>query len=228
MTPHDQRAGRDVAAETVLAVAPVAGASVSTLGGLLGTETIDASDDTIARVDELQFDLGEGPCWDAMASGRPVLEPDLRGSPGRVWPAFSRAIAASEEVAALFAVPLHVGPMRIGAIDLYDVRPGPLAEADLARTVALAGEVSRTLLRQAIEESGLEEVPVAARPRSRRRIHQATGFVIAQLDVSAADAELLIQARAFAEGRTMLEIADDILTKRRRFTVQGGEIEEER
>ena len=228
MTQLDQPAGRGVAAEAVLAVAPVRGASVSTLGGLLGTETIDASDDTIARVDELQFDLGEGPCWDAVATGRPVLEPDLRGSPGRLWPAFSRALAESDEVAALFAIPLQVGPVRIGAIDLYDVRPRALAEADLARTVALAAELSRTVLRQALEESGLEEAPLAARPRSRRRIHQATGFVIAQLDVSAADAELLIQARAFAEGRTMLEIADDILTKRRRFTVQRGEIEEER
>ena len=33
---------------------------------------------------------------------------------------------------------------------------------------------------------------------------------------------------AFAEGRTMLEVADDILTRRRRFTVRGGEIEDER
>ncbi len=228
MRQHDQPAGRGVAAEAVLAVAPVAGASVSTLGGFLSPETIDASDDTIARVDELQFDLGEGPCWDAVTTGRPVLEPDLRGRPGRVWPAFSRAIAESDDVAALFAIPLQVGPVRIGAIDMYDVRPGALAEADLLRTIALAAELSRTVLRQVIEENGLGEAPLAARPRSRRRIHQATGFVIAQLDVSAADAELLIQARAFAEGRTMAEIADDILTKRRRFTVQGGEFEEER
>ncbi|HET6824848.1 MAG TPA: ANTAR domain-containing protein, partial [Amnibacterium sp.] len=99
---------------------------------------------------------------------------------------------------------------------------------DLERTVALAAELSRTVLRQAIEESGLEEVQAAARPRSRRLIHQATGFVIAQLEVSAADAELLIRARAFAEGRTMLEVADDILTRRRRFTIRGGEIEDER
>ncbi|HEV7624713.1 MAG TPA: ANTAR domain-containing protein, partial [Amnibacterium sp.] len=106
----------------------------------------------------------------------------------------------------------------------YDVRPRRLADSELVRTVALAADVSRTVLRQAIEESGLEEAPAAARPRSRRRIHQATGFVIAQLDVSAADAELLIRARAFAEGRTMLEVADDILTRRRRFTVQAGDI----
>jgi ANTAR domain/GAF domain len=223
---QDEPPPGSVDAAVVLAVVPVAGAAISTLGGLLGSETISASDDVIARVDELQFDLGEGPCWDAIATGRPVLEPDLRGRPNHTWPAFSPAVM--EDVAALFAVPLHVGPLRIGAIDMYDVRPRPLLDGDLARAVSLAADVSRTVLRQAIEESGLEDVPAVTRPRSRRLIHQATGFVIAQLDVSAADAELLIRARAFAEGRSMLEIADDILARRRRFTIQGGEIEDDR
>jgi hypothetical protein len=228
MTQHDSPSGAgEVTASSVLAVSSVAGASISTLGGLLGSETLSASDDVIARVDELQFDLGEGPCWDAIATGRPVLEPDLRAHPAHNWPAFLRAVPRAE-VAALFAVPLSVGPLRLGAIDMYDVRPRSLDERELARTVALAAEVSRVVLRQAIEQSGLEETPATARPRSRRRIHQATGFVISQLDVSAADAELLIQARAFAEGRTMLEVAEDILTRRRRFTVRGGVIEDER
>jgi hypothetical protein len=227
MTP-DERSPAPVEAEAVLSVVSVAGAAISTLGGLLGSETISASDDVIARVDELQFDLGEGPCWDAIASGRPVLEPDLRGRPTHTWPAFSRAVSQSDEVAALFAIPLHVGPLRIGAIDMYDVRPRPLSDTDLVRVIALASDVSRVVLRQAIEEVGVEEAPVAVRPRSRRRIHQATGFVISQLDVSAADAELLIRARAFAEGRTMVEIADEILTRRRRFSIRGGEIEDDR
>jgi GAF domain-containing protein len=228
MTQDDSSVGSEqIAAESVLEVASVAGASISTLGGLLGSETLSASDDVIARVDELQFDLGEGPCWDAIATGRPVLEPDLRRHPIHNWPAFLQAVPENE-VAALFAVPLSVGPLRLGAIDMYDVRPRPLDDGELARTVALAAEMSRIVLRQAIEQGGIDVAPSAVRPRSRRRVHQATGFVIAQLDVSAADAELLIQARAFAEGRSMLEVADDILTRRRRFTVRGGEIEDER
>lgn len=228
MTYDEPRSGDDpVAAEAVLAVVPLAGAAISTLGGLLGSETISASDDTIARVDELQFDLGEGPCWDAIATGLPVLEPDIRRRPVHTWPAFSPAISDAD-VAALFAIPLMVGPLRIGAIDMYDVRPRALEDGDLARATALAETVSRVVLRRAIEQSGLEEGPEPVRPFSRRRIHQATGFVIAQLGVSAADAELLIQARAFAESRSMLQVADDILSRRRRFTVRGGDIEDER
>ena len=49
---------------------PITGASVSTVGNFLGSETLSASDDVAARLDELQFDLGEGPCWDAVRSGR--------------------------------------------------------------------------------------------------------------------------------------------------------------
>lgn len=37
---------------------------------------------TAARIDEVQFDLGEGPCWNAVATGRPVLLPYLRSCSG--------------------------------------------------------------------------------------------------------------------------------------------------
>jgi hypothetical protein len=226
MKRHNGPSGQGgVSADAVLAVVSITGASISTMGQLLGSETLSASDDVIARVDELQFDLGEGPCWDALATGLPVQEPDLRARPNRTWPAFSAALADSD-VAALVAIPLMVGPLKLGAIDLYDVRPRYLSSDELARATTLAGEMSRTVLRNAIEESGLEDLP--ARPLSRRRIHQATGFVIAQVNVSAADAELLIQARAFVDGRTMLDVADDILTGRRRFTITEGVIVDER
>jgi AmiR/NasT family two-component response regulator len=57
-------------------------------------------------------------------------------------------------------------------------------------------------------------------------IHQATGFVIAQLGVPAEEAELLIRASAFAEGRSMREIAEELVARRRRFTVEGTVIED--
>src|SRR5215204_6429482 len=105
-----------------LDVLPVSGASVATVGDLLGSETLSASDGLAARLDELQFDLGEGPCWDAMSSGRPVLEPDVIGRPRSAWPAFSAAIP-HDDLSSIFAFPLAVGPLRIGAIDLYSVAP---------------------------------------------------------------------------------------------------------
>ena len=67
---------------------PVTGASVSTLGDVFGSETLSATDDRAARLDELQFDLGEGPCWDALRSARPVAAASLQMEGRERWPAF--------------------------------------------------------------------------------------------------------------------------------------------
>lgn len=211
-------------AADVLDVVPVAGASISTMGGILAVETVSSTDARIARVDELQFDLNEGPCWDALDSGVPVLEPDLVGAPRRFWPAFSPAIA-HEPIAALFAFPMRVGPFRIGAIDLYDVDPHELDDAAVQQAMEFAALVGRRILRRALRFAAAGEgdpLPL----HSRRVIHQATGFVIAQLGLPADDAELLIRASAFAEGRPMSDVAEEIVDRRRRFTADGAMIED--
>jgi GAF domain-containing protein len=203
------------------------GVSISTMGEFLGTETLAASDDQVARVDELQFDLGEGPCWDALALGRAVLEPDIRATPRRFWPAFSPAIA-QEEVGAIFAFPLLIGPLRVGGIDMYSTEPRELTAEDTAQTEVLAGIVGRHVLRRALREAGGEDLPGLGSRTSRRAVHQATGMVIAQLGISADDAHLLIQGRAFAEGRPMRDVAEDVLARTLIFTVTPDGIEEDR
>jgi hypothetical protein len=190
---------------------PVSGASVSTFGTLLSAETISATDARAGRIDELQFDLGEGPCWDALNTRRPVLEPDVASS--SEWPVFTQAIR-DEAVAAIFAFPLALGPLDIGAIDLYSEHPVSLTPEQQEQTLALSAIVSRILLRHAI--SDVEPPPSST--FSRRLIHQATGMVLAQLQTTPEDAYLIIQARAFGEGRSMREVAEDIIERRMNFS----------
>jgi hypothetical protein len=192
----------------------VSGASISTFGPLLGAETISATDALALRVDELQFDLGEGPCWDALGTRRPVLQPDLGDDSLTSWPAFTNAVRA-ENIGAVFAFPLVFGPLDIGAVDLYSVDPVTLTREQQRQTLALSAIVSRILLRHALRESDGHSEPSMF---SRRLVHQATGMVLAQMGVSADDAHLLIQARAFAEGRTMQQVATDVVDRRIRFT----------
>ena len=192
---------------------PVSGASVSTFGTLLGAETVSATDALAGRVDELQFDLGEGPCWDALASRRPVLITDLRQERAR-WPLFSAGLGDTP-AGALFAFPLALGSLNIGAVDLYRRLPGTLTADEVADATALAGICARQVFRRS-----LADVPVPGVDRdsgegfSRREVHQATGMVLAQLGVSAADALLIINGYAFARGRTVREVAADIVARR--------------
>ena len=184
---------------------------MSTLGALLGSETISATDDLAARLDELQFDLSEGPCWQAVAARRPVLEPTLRSRTTDAWPTFAAA-ASGEGVGSIFAFPLVVGSLSVGAVDLYSLPEVDLTRDQCRQAVAMSEIIGLRVLRDAIhagEIPDVEEEPVGF---SRRVVHQATGIVIAQLQIPADDARLVIQGHAFAVGRPMKEIAREILT----------------
>lgn len=198
----------------------ITGVAVSTLGNLVPPETVCASDGQAARLDELQFDLGEGPCWDAVSSQRPVIEEDIRDAPTHDWPAFVDALQSSP-VRAMFAFPLTLGPLHIGVVDLYRKAPGVLAEGELAEAIGLAEATARLVLRRVL--LSLTDPPDAAVPRySRQQFHQATGAVIAQLGVNAEDAALVIRAHAYATGRSVQAVAEDILAFRLDFSAQGS------
>jgi hypothetical protein len=210
-----------------LAVLPVSGASVSTIGDFLGSQTVSASDEKSAWLDELQFDLGEGPCWDAVQLDRPVMEPHLRGRRGpERWPAFGRAVQ-SEQIESIFAFPLTVGNLRFGAVDLYSRSPLELDDGQASRASALASVVARRVLRDHLDGLETPENEANLSPFSRRQVHQATGVVLAQLDIPADDARLLLQSRAFATERSVMDVATDVLSGKLVFTKGEGAIEVE-
>ena len=197
-----------------LAVLPLTGAAISTLGPPFGSETVSASDATAARLDELQFDLGEGPCWDALTSRQPVLAADLRGERPR-WPLFTEALGDTD-VGSLFAFPLALGSLNIGAVDLYSREAGALTAAQVGDATTLSSICARQVLRRTLAD---QPPPVDSDDAnndgfSRREVHQATGMVLAQLGVSAADALLVINGYAFARGRSVREVAADIVARR--------------
>ncbi|MCR2763137.1 GAF and ANTAR domain-containing protein [Microbacterium sp. zg.B48] len=202
---------------------PVTGAAVSTMGDLLGSETVAASDRCAARIDEVQFDLGEGPCWDAVRTGTAVLQPDITATGPSLWPAFTAALRP-EDISSLFAFPLLVGPLRFGAIDLYSRVPVALDGDQTKQAGAMAEMVGRHLLRRALTSIG--EAPEGpGNAYSRRLIHQASGVVLAQTGLSADDARLVIQGQAFAASRAMMDVAQDVIDGRLRFAREGTRIE---
>ncbi|MDY0910448.1 GAF domain-containing protein [Microbacterium sp. CFBP9034] len=205
-----------------VAVLPVTGAAVSTLGHLLGSETISATDAGAAHLDEVQFDLGEGPCWDALRLVRPVTEPSLTTRGRLRWPAFAAAVV-DDAVRSVFAFPLAVGTLRIGAVDLYSRESMILDPLQMQRAEAMAEVVGRRVLRDALNE--VNGGSASVNPRSRRMVHQATGFVIAQLQVAADDAQLVIEGHAFAASRSTMDVAQDIIDGRLSFVRRDGRIE---
>ena len=203
-----------------LAVLPVGGAALSVLAGSAGQSTVCSSDDTAARLDEMQFDLGEGPCWDAMTSRAPVLAPDLAVDGAGAWPMFTDAVlndAVSAGVRAIYAFPLFVGSLDLGAVDLYSSSITPLETDQVTDATQLASLAAWQVLRRILADQPGDD-PDTPGSNNRREVHQATGMVLAQLNISADDAALLLRAHAFSSGRTVAEVANDVVERRLTFT----------
>ncbi len=192
-----------------------AGISLMVDGALQGTAGV--SDAGIATVQELQFTLGEGPCMDAWSSRMPVLEPDLANPVMVRWPAFARA-GAQAGVLAVFAFPMRLGAIRIGVLVLYRDRGGALSADETAYGLVLADIATHVVLalQAGAPPDTLHEV-LADEPSHWAEVHQATGMVSAQLDVSLDEAFVRMRARSFVEGVALRTIAREIVTRSRRF-----------
>ena len=165
----------------------------------------------------LQMQLGEGPCLDAHAAGIPVLLPDLAAENANRWPAFAAAALAAG-VHAEFSLPLTVGPGGIGTLDLCRDRPGMLSDDHLADAL-IAADIARdaVLYQQNGPPRPAMAQRLAAAGTDRLVIHQATGMIAAQLDDTVANALARLRAAAFATGRSMDDIAQDVVERRVRF-----------
>ncbi|CAN5256760.1 GAF domain-containing protein [soil metagenome] len=204
-----------------LSVVPVTGAAISVLVPASAQTTVCSSDDTAAQLDELQFDLGEGPCWQSLALRSPVLSADLRNDPHGEWPMFAAAVRnapVADDVGAMYAFPLFIGSLDIGAVDLYSHDARELTPVEIEDGRDLAKVVTWQVIRRMLGE--YDDTGLGGEPHSRREVHQATGMVLAQLDISAADAAVLLKAHAFSTGRSVNDIAADVIERRLTFLTE--------
>ena len=203
----------------------VDGAAISLLTATVSRETLWASDATAERLEDLQFSLNEGACMQAAATGAPVLVPDLHHSTEAArWPIFAAAVAEQTDVQALFALPLQWGVTNLGVLDMYRSVAGELSPSQWRDAVSAANVAALMIL-------GLRTDPGAASldsdaaagwadhsSGSRAEIHQATGMVLAQLQVSATEALARLRAYAFVEQRLLDDIARDVVNRTLTFS----------
>lgn len=195
----------------------VSGASISVVsrGGL--QSTVCASDPAVARAEALQFELGEGPHWDALSSRAPVLAPDLGAEGESRWPLLVDGMHGLG-IEAIFAFPMLMGAALVGVVDLYSTTARSVDKEFIARASLAAGRVAMGAVQQALHSATdptSAESPMA--PALRREVHQATGMIIAQLDISATAAFARLQGHAFATGRPIDELAHDVVQGRLAF-----------
>jgi GAF domain-containing protein len=198
-------------------VTGMTGAGIMLMSGDVPRGSVCTTDDVSALIEELQFALGQGPCVDAYNQDRPVLEPDLADPAEPRWPAFA-APALEAGARAVFGFPLRVGAVRLGALNLYRDRRGPLGEDQHADAVVMAEVAAHAVLAmQAGAPPGEVAAELEASGDFRYVVHQASGMVAAQLAVSVGVALIRLRAYAFANDRPLNQVAEDIVARRLRL-----------
>jgi ANTAR domain/GAF domain len=201
----------------------VEGAALSLVVDGAPTGTLGASGSKARLYDELQFTYGEGPCLDTVSLKAPVMVIDLADPAEVRWPAYRPAMLA-HRIRTVYAMPVIVGGEYSGALDLFQTRPGGLSTEHLAGAFIaadLAGIPVLDLLGEDLQAAAADPESDAwteLTALSRAEVSQATGMLIAQLNIGPAEALVRLRAHAYTTGNTATDVAREILAHRLRLT----------
>ncbi|MFD3581713.1 ANTAR domain-containing protein [Streptomyces sp. NPDC058683] len=213
----------DVCTAAVAAL-PVGGAGLSAMSRGAASHPLCSTDSISEQLEELQLTLGEGPCVDAFLHGSAVLTPDLLTVELHDrWAVFTDA-ALKAGARAVFALPLQMGAICPGVLDLYADVPTVLNAEELADALAFADLATLLLLDARIDETG-EPADGPSPDRGfddlggyRTEIAQATGILTVQLGVGINEAFVRLRAHAYLQGRRLADVAADVVAHRLRFS----------
>lgn len=193
------------------------GVVVYLAGAAQPLEAVGTTGDEMA---ELQVTMGEGPVSEALRQNRPVFVSDLSGGwSAQRWPAFAPAAVAAG-VAAVFVIPLTLGAIALGALEICRDVEGPMSADELADALLFADTATTLLLGRSATPVTVEGGDLWGTEPDRRWgvVHQATGMVSVQLDTELGEAFLRLRAHAYLTNRRLSEVSADVVARRLRFT----------
>jgi GAF domain-containing protein len=132
--------------------------------------TLAASDELLRRIDDLQFELKEGPCYDAIRQHDVISSNDLATDDR--WPTWGPLVSDKTGVHSSLSFRLFTTHRSLGALNLYSEVPASFGHEDVLEghvvaaqaAVAVAATLKEAQLRRAVE--------------TRTVIGQATGILM--------------------------------------------------
>ena len=137
-------------------------------GRKIGTPA--ASDPVALRLDALQFEVGQGPCLDALTEHQVFSSDDL-ATEGR-WPLFSKRANAETGMASMLGLRLFARERTWGALNLFSSQREAFGEASIVIAALFAALAASTINAVQSEEDLRRAL------RSRDVIGQAKGILM--------------------------------------------------
>jgi len=182
-----------------------------TLRGEHDPFTVASSDEFANRVDEVQYDKGEGPCLEALRTGREIYVPELRADTR--WSRY-REHAVASGVRSSLSLPLPVSGTTIGALNVYCTQPEAFDERSRQSLSVFAAQAAGALamvLRHSRQDQITSQLEQAL--ASRTVIDQAMGIIMAQQRCTADEAFGLLRAHSQNTNRKLRDVAAEVIER---------------
>lgn len=169
--------------------------------------TAAATDDIARRADAIQYELGSGPCLDAIVD-RAIYQPEDLGADDR-WPEYGRRVVAELGLSSMLSyrmnlesggviAGLNLYADEVGAFDEHDLAEGLLCTTHAAQAVSAAHLLDQT--------SNLQRALV-----SNRDIATAVGVLMGQHKLTREQAFALLRIASQNANRKLHEVALDVI-----------------
>ncbi len=189
------------------------GASIALLSRDDQLTSMCASNDLAASLIDMEIAAGEGPCTDACGSDGAVVESDLDRSRSPRWLGYAPR-ALSLGVRAVFAFPVRIGAVRLGAMALHRDVEGAMTDVQAANAYLMAAVIARAVLAlQARAVSGSLATDLEREASFDFLVHQAAGMVAVQGSMTLGDALVTLRSHAYALTANLTDTAGRVVAR---------------
>jgi hypothetical protein len=170
--------------------------------------TLGASDDVARQIDDLERQVGEGPCLDAILEERPQHDSDITDH--ATWPELARRAIAETPVRSMLAFRLVHDGAKSGALNLFGDSPGALGEESVAQGTIMSAFAS-VAIAMAQERRRASNLELAL--DTNREIGKAVGLLMAEHNIGSEQAFEILRHASQSMNRKVRELAREIVTR---------------
>jgi len=184
-----------------------------TINAKHGLTTRVSSDDIVRRANELQNELGEGPCLDVLRDADTLVSPDLTQE--QRWPRWALRVRHELGVSSVMSLLVYTNDHSFGALSLYARRGKRFDEDDVTVGQSIAGHLAVIMA----AERKIDQLELAL--HTRIIIGQAEGILMQQLDIGVDQAFDYLRRVSSHTNRKLIDVAQEIVrTRQLPVTVQ--------
>jgi GAF domain-containing protein len=192
-----------VVATEIIEGCDLAGMSIVNPGGI---DTPAGSGEALKQLDELQFELKQGPCFDALRTHEIVLGRDL--ATDERWPLWGPRVAREIGVGSIVSYRLFTAEDTLGAMNLYSRRIDAFDSEDIHNGGALAAHVAVALA----EAQNVTHLETAINVRTV--IGRAEGILMERFDLSPAQSFAVLRRVSQDRNIKLNRVADELVRTR--------------